>query len=77
MIGEIPLAELEAQFISPPTVTASLTAVLDGQLLPTNTPVTCQACGETLREGSQIIVEQTPPVTARESRPSGRAGIAP
>ena len=61
MIGGIPLAELEAQFISPPTVTASLTAVLDGQPLPTNTPVTCQACGETLREGSQVVVEQTPP----------------
>jgi hypothetical protein len=61
MIGGIPLAELEAQFISPPTVTASLPAVLDGQPLPTNTPVTCQACGETLREGSQVVVEQTPP----------------
>ena len=61
MIGGIPLAGLEAQFISPPTVTASLPAVLDGQPLPTNTPVTCQACGETLEEGSQVVVEQTPP----------------
>ena len=61
MIGGIPLAELEAQFISPLTVTASLPAVLDGQPLPTNTPVTCQACGDALEEGSQVVVEQTPP----------------
>lgn len=61
MIEWIPLAELAVPFPSPPTVTTSLPAVLDGQPLPTNTPVTCQACGDTLQEGSRIVVEQIPP----------------